>query len=54
MWGWTLLECYVTLKEVFAGAHERFPEGPKVCNISKFLGENVGAVDFSGNVLYLE
>ena len=36
------------------GAHEQIPEGPKVGAILEFLDENVSAVDFSGNVFYLE
>ena len=36
------------------GAHEQIPEGPKVGAILEFLDENVSAVDFSGNVFYLD
>ena len=38
----------------FAGAHERVPEGPKVGTIADFLGENISAVDFDGNMFYLD
>ena len=44
----------MTLKEGFSGSHERVPEGLKVSAIAEFLGENVSAVDFSGNMFYLD
>ena len=47
-------KCDLTLNEGFTGSHERVPEGQKVGAILEFLGENFGAVDFSGNVFYLD
>ena len=44
----------MALKGGFAGAHEGFSEGLKVGAISEFLGENVSAVDVSGNVFDLD
>ena len=54
LWGRLLREGDLALKEGFDGAHEGVSEGPKVGAIAEFLGENISAVDVSGNMFDLD
>ena len=53
LWCRLLGESDLVLKEVFAGAHEGVRESPKVGAIAEFIGENISAVDVSGNIFDL-